>query len=173
MNQSTTQFRHTLIYGAATGGIISLYLLLLYIFGMMNKTSMTNFGGILFILGGYVSVRQYRNQYKEGFIRFGTAYGTCILTFLAAGFIWAIYEFFLYKYLSPGLLEIKITEAQDALLKLGWNEEKVEAFTTLSKPTPFTNAFGYFFTTAFWGALLSLLIAALLKRESNPLLKQE
>lgn len=173
MDQNTTQFRHALIYGAAIGGIISLYMLLLYIFGMLNKTAMTNVGGILFVAGSYIAVRQYRNRILGGFISFGKAYGTSILTFLCIGFVWAIYQYILYKYLSPGLLEEKMIEAQDALLKLGWAEDKVEAITTLSKPTPITNAFGYFFNAAFWGAILSLLIAAILKREDNPLLKKE
>jgi hypothetical protein len=173
MDRNTTQFRHSLIYGSATGAVIAIYLLLLYIFGLMNNAGMSNFGGILFVLGGYISVRQFRNQAQEGFIKFGKAYGTSMLTFLAAGFIWAIYEYFLYRYFAPGLLEEKLIEAQDALLKLGWDEDKVEAFTTLSKPTPFTNAMGYYVNTAFWGALLSLLIAAILKREKNPLLTVE
>jgi hypothetical protein len=173
MDQSTTQFRHALIYGSITGAIIVIFLLLLYIFGMMNNSAMNNIAGILFVAGSYISVRKYRNQAQGGFISYGKAYGTSMLTFLAAGFIWAIYEYFLYQYLAPGLLEEKLVEAQDALLKLGWDENKVEAFTTLSKPTPFTNAIGYFVNTAFWGALLALLLAGILKREGNPLLKQE
>jgi hypothetical protein len=173
MNKNSTQLKHSIIFGVITGGVISLYLLTLYFFAALNNTALANISGFLFLIGGYVSVRRYRNELKGGFITYGKAYGTAFLTFLFAGLVWTIYEYILYKYLSPGLLEEKIAEAQEALLKLGWSEERVAAFTTLSNPSPFGNALGYFFNATIWGAIISLLIAAFLKRNENPLLKNE
>ncbi len=173
MDQKALQYKHVLTYGSITGGAIVLFMLLMYIFGMLNNAALTNVSGILFVVGGYLSVRNFRKKREGGIISYGKAYAICFLTFLTTGFIWSIYEYILYKYLSPGLLETKMIEAQDALLKLGWTEEKVEALTTLSSPTALSNAFGYFFNTAVWGAVLALLIAAIMKREGNPLLKSE
>ena len=173
MESKNSQFRHALIYGSVTGGIIVVYLLILYIFGMMNNMKLVNMAGVFFVVGAFVSVKRYRDTVTGGFLTFGKAYGTALLTFIATGVVWGIYGYILYKYLSPGLLEEKITQAQDALLQLGWSEERVEAYSELigQSQTAFTNAFGYVMNAAFWGALLSLIIGASLKRNENPLLK--
>lgn len=173
MDPKNSQFRHALIYGSVTGGIIVIYLLILYIFGMMNNMKLVNITGIIFIGGAFLSVKRYRDTIMGGFLTFGKAYGTALLTFIVTGSVWGMYGFILYKYLSPGLLEEKIIQAQDALLQLGWTEERVETYTELiaNSQTAFTNAFGYVLNAAFWGALLALILAAWLKRNENPLLK--
>jgi len=173
MESKTSQFRHTLIYGSVTGGIICFYLLLLYMFSMMNNTKLVNITGLFFVIGAFISVKHYRDKVMGGYLSFGRAYGTALLSFIFTGVVWAIYGYFLYKYLSPGLLEEKMTQSQEALLQLGWTEERVEAYSELisKSQTPFTFAFGYIFNSTFWGALLAFILAGLLKRNENPLLK--
>jgi hypothetical protein len=173
MNQNSTQLRHTLIFGTITGGGILVYLLVLFFTAMLNNKGLSNIASFLFIIGGYISVRNYRNEMPGGFITFGKAYGTTFLTFLFAGIVWAVFEYILYKFLSPGLLEEKLAETQEALLKLGWSEDRVEAFTKVSSPTSFSMALGYLFSAAMWGALVSLIIAAIVKRDKNPLIDNE
>jgi len=173
MESSTSQLKHTLKYGSITGGLICIYLLILFIFGMMNNMKLVNISGIFFIGGAFISVKRYRDSVTGGFLTFGKAYGTALLTFIFTGIVWAIYGYILYKYLSPGLLEEKIIQAQDALLQLGWPEDRIESYTYLisKSQTAFTNAFGYVLNATFWGALLALVLAAWMKRRENPLLK--
>jgi hypothetical protein len=173
MNRNTIQLKHSVVFGAITGSAIGIIMLLLFFFAMMNNKALSNLSGFIFILGGYISVRYYRNEINGGFISYGKAYGTTFLTFLFAGIVWAIFKYILYKYLSPALLNEELLEMQENLLKIGWSEARVEAFTTLRSPSAFSNALGYFMNAALWGAILSLLIAALIKREENPLLKDE
>ena len=173
MESKNSQLRHALIYGSVTGGIIVIYLLILYIFGMMNNMKLVNMAGVFFIIGAFISVKLYRDTVMGGFLSFSKAYGTALLTFMVTGVVWGIYGYILFKYLAPGLLEEKIAQAQDALLQLGWSEERVEAYSELigQSQTAFTNAFGYVLNATFWGALLSLIIGVWLKRSENPLLK--
>ncbi len=140
---------------------------------MMNNTKLINISGLFFVIGAFISVKHYRDRVMEGYLSFGKAYGTALLTFVIIGFVWAIYGYILYKYLTPGLLEERITQTQETLLQLGWPEDRIEAYTDVIRKsqTPFTNAFGYVMNATFWGALLSLIIGAWLKRSENPLLK--
>ena len=173
MDQNAKQLKQILIFGSISGGAICLFELLFFLFAMLNNKALSNISGILFIIGGYVSVRYYRNEINKGFISFKRAYRVAFLTMLLTGLVWAIYEFILRKYLSPNLLEEELLIAQENLLRLGWPEERVDAFTTLGKPMAFTSALGYFIYAAIGGSLVSLIIAALLKRDENPLLKDE
>ena len=174
MNSNNSQLKHALIYGSVTGGMIIVYLLILFVFSMMNNSKLINISALFYLVGGYISVRHYRDRVMGGYLNFGKAYGTAFLTFLFAGITWGIYGYILYKYLSPGLMEEKITQTQEALLQLGWSEDRIEAYMELAgkSQTPFTYAFGYIFNAAFWGALIALAVGGILRRSENPLLKE-
>jgi ABC-type Fe3+ transport system permease subunit len=90
-----------------------------------------------------------------------------VLTCVFTGVIWAAYEYVLYKFLSPGLFVSKIEEMQEIWLNKGFSEELVELQSQFF--TPFMLALSYVFSAGIWGAILSLPLAALLKRDKNPL----
>ena len=121
----------------------------------------------MFVAGIYISTKRYRDHESGGELSFGRAYGTAILTCVFTGIIWSVYEYVLYKYLSPGLLETRIEEMQEIWLDKGFSEDLIELQSALF--TPFILALSYIFSAAFWGAVLSFPLAAILKREKNPL----
>lgn len=164
--QQSTQFQHTLKYSLYTGGAIVLFFLIIYVFGMVNNPTLPNVALFMFIAGVFISVRRYRDIENGGVLSFGRAYGTAVLTCLFTGIIWSVYEYVLHKYLSPGLLETKIEEMQEIWLNKGFSEDFIELQTLYF--TPFIMALSYIFSAAFWGAILSLPMAAMLKREKNP-----
>ncbi len=163
----STQFQHTVKYSLYTGGAIILFLLLIYVFGMMNNPRMPNIALFMFVAGIFISVKRYRDHENGGVLSFGRAYGTAVLTCVFTGIIWAFYEYILYKYLSPGLLETRIEEMQELWLNSGVSEDLIELQSRLF--TPFVMGISYLFSAAFWGSVLSLPLAAMLKRETNPL----
>ena len=85
----STQFQHTVRYSLYTGGAIVLFLLLIYIFGMMNNPRMPNIALFMFIAGVFISVKRYRDHENGGVLSFGRAYGTAVLTCVFTGIIWA------------------------------------------------------------------------------------
>jgi riboflavin transporter FmnP len=167
MEQKPTQLQHTLKYSLYSGGIIVFYLFLLFVTGRANNTRLLNVAAFIFVGGAYLSVRHYRDRVRGGSLDFGKAYGTSVLTCVFSGIIWSAYTFVLYRYLLPELLLERMELAQEMYLNLGMSEEMVELLST--QITPFNMAFGNVFSAAFWGSLISLLIAAMLKRDVNPL----
>jgi len=168
MNGNNSQFKHTLVYGAIFGGFILLISLIVYMLGMLNSPSLATFAPAIYTIGAYISVRHFRDKQNNGFITFGKAFGTSFLTCCIMGSAWAIYGYLLYKYLSPGLMDEAIEATQEIWLNNGFSEAFVELAT--NSLSPVTMAFGYVVNTLFFGALLSLIIAAFLKRDTNPLL---
>ena len=159
--------RHSLIYGATFGTTIVILLLLLYIFGMTNNSKMESLAPLIYIIGAYISVKHYRDKLNEGFLPYGKAFGTSLLTCIIMGSVWALYKYFLYKYLLPGLFTEQLELMQDLYLKLGFSEDFVKKISPTI--TPFSFAFGYITNSIIFGSLLSLIIAAILKSDSNPL----
>lgn len=170
MEPQNDRLKHALIHGAITGGVIAIYLLLIYMFGMYNNPTLTSFPIALFLLGGFISAKRYRDRMPGRPLNFGQMYGVTFLTFLFAGVVWAIYGYLLYKF-SPELLDAKYVESQEALLQLGWTEDRVAMMTT--RPTPFSLAFVYLFYAALGGAISALIIAGILRRPVNPLLTND
>jgi hypothetical protein len=169
MNFNQIQIRHSLTYGAIFGVSIVILLLLLYIFGMTNNASLITLAPLLYVIGAHISVKHHRDRLNDGLLSFGKAFGTSLLTCVIMGSIWAVYEYFLYKFLLPGLLAEQIALAEDMYLNLGFSEEYVEKINITT--TPFTIAFGYVTNSLIFGSILSLVIAVFLKRNNtNPLM---
>jgi hypothetical protein len=168
MNNNSVQFRHSVIYGAIAGGFIVFLLFIVFLFGMLNNTVLTSFSPMIYIFGAYFSVRHYRDRLCGGYVTFGKAFGTSLITCVTMGTIWGIYSYILYKYLSPGLMKEAIELSEEVLLNKGFSEEFVELAT--KSTNPFTLSFGYITNSFLLGSLLSLFIAAILKRNVNPLL---
>jgi hypothetical protein len=168
MNKSRLQLKHTLTYGAIFGVFIVILQLVIFIFGMLNNNSLNTMAPAIFIFGVYLSVKHYRDKLNNGFLTFGKAFGTSLLTCITIGSVWGVYGYILYKYLSPGMLTEVIEAAQDMWLNKGLSEEFVEKAT--SSISPVTIAFGYITNSLIFGSLLSLLVAAMLMKNINPLL---
>lgn len=168
MNNSLTQFRHSIIYGAIFGSLIVFLLFFTFIFGMLNIKDITSLTVPIYAVGAFIAVKHFRDKVNDGYLSFGKAFQTSLIVCITMGVVWGTYQFILYKYLSPDLMIKKIEDYQEEMLILGFSEKFVELNS--SAMSPFTMGFGYISNSAILGSLLSLIIAALLKRNINPLL---
>jgi len=163
------QIRHSVTYGAIFGGIIVLLLFLAFLFGMMNVTKITSWAMPIYVIGVYIAVKHYRDRINNGYVQFWTAFGSALIVCIVMGILWAVYRYILFKYLSPEIMIREIEEYEEGLLKLGFSENMVELST--SAMTPFSLSFGYITNSLIYGSILSLVVATLLKRKTNPLLE--
>jgi hypothetical protein len=174
MDNKISIFKHSLIYGFATGGLIAVYQLVIYIFGMANNKSLGNISFMLLVVGILLSVKHYRDHVNQGFLDFGKAFTTGLLTCVFAGVIGAIYSYFQFKYMSPHLIDELLALTEDKLIRKGLTETQIEMQSMLMKKimTPIFLSISYVFSMAFWGSLLSLLVAAIMKKPENPLINK-
>ncbi|MBN2524025.1 MAG: DUF4199 domain-containing protein [Bacteroidales bacterium] len=173
MRIQNNQLRHTLNYGAIIGGTITLYEFMLYIFGMTNNKALENVTLFLFVLGVYITIKRFRDIESGGVISFKRAFSTGFLTCLFIGIIGTLYTYIQMKYLSPHLLDEIMEMSQERLLSRGISDNQVELQTSIMEKmiTPGFIALTSLFSSVFWGTIASLILAVLLKREENPLLK--
>jgi hypothetical protein len=172
MDKKTSIFNHSLFYGLLTGAVIAVYQLIVYFFGMANNKSLGNISFFLLVVGILLSVRNYRDQVNLGYIDFGKAFTAGLLTCIFAGMVGAVYSYFQFKYMSPHLIDELLALTQDKLISKGLTEDQIEMQSALMEKimTPLFLSISYVFSMAFWGALLSLLIAAIMKKPENPLI---
>ncbi|MBA7529787.1 hypothetical protein ES705_21986 [subsurface metagenome] len=175
MEIKNIQLKHTLIYGSIIGVTIALYQVLLYVFGMANNKTLENVTHFLFVLGIFIAVKRFRDQESEGIINFQKAFTTGLLTSMFVAIIGAIYTFFQLKYLSPNLLQVVIDLFQERLFRSDISEDQLEIqFALVEKLfTPALVAWFSVLSYLFIGAIISLIVAVLLKRDENPLLKSD
>ncbi len=145
-------------------------LFLTYLSGSMNNATLNFIIYMFFGIGIFFSVKHYRDHYRNGFLNFGSALGTALLTCMAIGMVGAVYNYLLYKYLAPSLWEQMLAETQEQLLTGGFSEEKVELQSIIMKNymTPAILALGVFFYSVLLGGVFSLGIAAMLRRQEIP-----
>jgi predicted membrane protein len=174
MERKKSILMHSLIYGFITGSVMAIYQLVLYIFGMTNNNTLGNVVFILLVIGILLAVKHYRDNINGGFLNFGNAFSTGLLTCVFAGVIGAVYSYFQYKYLSPGLIDELYSMSKESLLnkKDIYTEEqmKLQLIILEKMMTPAFLSIAYIFSMTLLGSILSLVVAALMKRKKNPLL---
>lgn len=154
---------------------MSFFLLMIYFFGLVNNEKLNSIIYIVFIVGVYFSVKNYRDQVMGGYLNFGPAFSTGFLTCLFIGLVGAVYTYFQYKYMSPALLDDMILQMQDNMINRGMSDEQIEMQSVIFEQfmSPGVMSLGIIFGSAFWGALLSLIFAGILKKQDNPLLTNQ
>jgi hypothetical protein len=170
MEKKNKLLEYSVVYGLILGLIIVLYQIMLYFFGLLNNNILEPVIFFLVVIGTMLAVRHYRDSVNGGLLNFAKSYQIGFFTCVITGIIKAIYTYFQVKYLSPNLADEALTLAQESLLNRGYTDEQVELGSTILKNhIHLIVSISDFIRICFWGALLSLVIASIMKRDENPL----
>ncbi len=160
-------WNNSMTYGAILGGILVTISLIGFIFKMNNATllQIINYAA----LGGlmYYGTKVLRDKYQNGYIKYGRAMASSFLIALFAGIIVAFFAMLYFKWLDPATLEQMKVEVQQTLMDKGLDQTQIEL--SMKMMTPSFYAFAALFGFAFWGFLLSLIVAMFVRREGNPM----
>jgi len=116
-----------------------------------------------------VALRRFREQNENGLLSFGNAFLIGLFVCLISGAIWSIYRLVEYS-LDPNIIKELLLVIEEKLLESSMNEDQIESMMKLY--TMFYTALFLAFSTfainmGFGGAILSLILAAIFKREGN------
>jgi hypothetical protein len=119
------------------------------------------------------STLNFRNKEMGGVLSFGQGFSVSFQVILFAGIVSAIYYVFIFmQFIYPGLVEDTIKIAQQKWIDKGMTDDQIEAAIKYTKMFMKPGLMFVFaiFGSAFVGAILSLIIAAICKKENNVLL---
>jgi hypothetical protein len=171
MEEKVNIWKANLTNGVILGLAGIVYTLLMYFLNMtFNKVQgyliLIILGAVLFFL-----VKTYRDNFRHGIIAYGEALGAGIIIFLYYSIIMAIFTYILYAVIDPSLVDKSLAFAEEMLQKRGLPQASIDTGLAMQKKmmTPAFMAPMSILGNMFWGLIISLIVAAFVKKEGNPL----
>jgi hypothetical protein len=158
---------NALNWGVIIGLISIVYSVILY---MLNQTfnQALGYAGIIIIIAGLaLAMKSYRDNVLDGVLPFGKAFGFGILIIIVAGLLGAIFTYLLYAVIDSGLSEKMMEFTTEKMLKRGVPEAQLDVVLERAQKfqKPFPMAISGFIASCLGGVVLSLIIAAIFKKE--------
>ena len=173
MDQSVNPWKANLTNGLILGLIGIVYSLVIYFLDLsFNKLQMWIFLPIQIIILFYL-VKSYRDNYRYGMITFGQALGAGVIIFLYYAIIMAVFTYILYTVIDPDLVDKQLAFTEEQMLNRGMPEAAVEAGMKINEKImkPAIMAPLSIFGSMFQGVIMSLIVAAFVRKEGNPLIE--
>lgn len=172
MDQNVNPWKANLTNGLIFALIGIVYSLVMYFLDLsFNKVQGWIFLVIQIIIL-YFLIKSYRDNYKFGYLTYGQALGTGMIIFLYYAVIMAIFTYILYAVIDPDLADKQLAFAEEEMLKRGLPEAAVEAGMKVQEKImrPGILAPISIFGSMIQGLIMSLIVAAFVRKEGNPLI---
>lgn len=160
-------------YGGIYGLAVMAFLLIMYFVGTDMQSRLPNLVQyVIQIIAIVLAVKSFRDHDLGGYIKYGRAVGTGVLTSLFGGLLISGFTVLLMYYIAPEMIDMIMSKAREQLEARGdMTEAQMEYGLSWTKkmmqPLPLF-VFGIF-GPVFVGFIMSLIVCVFLKREdSNP-----
>ncbi len=166
-NKNTSVFYNGLIWGLIIGFAGIIYSVILYMMDQFLNPNLGYAGLLISLVLLILGIRSFRDKIRDGILPFGPAFGFGVVAFIVSGIIGTIFGYIMWTVIDPDLL-IKMQEMQmEKMLEKGVPEEAIEqAMGVTSKfMKPGIMAVFGFLGSVFMGTIISIIVAAIFKRE--------
>lgn len=172
MEEKVGIWKANLTNGLILGLVGIVYSLVVYFLNMyLNKAQ-----GYVFMLVEFAVlfflVKSYRDNFKHGMITYGDALGVSIIICLYYAIIMAIFTYILYTVIDSGLLDKQLAMAEEMMQKKGMPQSTIDAGMSIQRKMmkPAFMAPFSILGNMILGLIISLIVAAFVRKEGNPLL---
>ena len=119
---------------------------------------------------GFIFTKKFRDEENGGNISLGGAFMIVFKAYVAGGFVATIFQYIFNNYLHPDVVQKQLDAARQLLVSKGMSDDQIDA--SLKMSTSLMSNPAYFLTlgvvgAAFWGAVVGLVIALILKNEKE------
>lgn len=168
-NQNASNLKQSMNLGVILGLVLICYSIILYMLDLNLNTNMGYISYIIIAVTLFFTIKSYRDNYQNGFITYSKALGTGTLISLFASFLNAFYVYIFYTVIDKDAIN-KMKDMQvEQMLKNGMSEDQVELVAESSQMfmTPVIMTISTVLVVTFIGFIISLIIAAVLKKEGD------
>ncbi|NLA49182.1 MAG: DUF4199 domain-containing protein [Bacteroidales bacterium] len=172
MDQNVNPWKANITNGMIFALIGIVYTLLMYFFDLtLNKVQGWVFMLVQIVIL-YFLLKSYRDNYRYGSISYSQGLGAGMIIFLYYAIIIAIFSYILYAWIDPDLIDKQLAFAEEQMLEKGIPAEAVEAGMKVQAKLlkPSIMAFLSIIGTMVQGLIMSLIVAAFVRKENNPLI---
>jgi hypothetical protein len=170
MENKPSIFQHTMTWGAITGIILIVFSLVLYLAHQTANKALGYLSYILLIAGIVIGSIAYRDKVLGGFISYKDAFVAGLLITIFAGILSSFFTFILIRYIDPSVVEQILAQTEEKMIARGLSEDDVELAMEKTREfigSPVMVLVGLF-SFAFIGTVISLITAAIVKKERSP-----
>lgn len=170
MEKKTTLLNHSLVWGAILGIVLIVWSLLLYFLDLSTNRALGYVSWLISIAIVFYAMKIYRDTVNQGILSFSNAFVIGLLVCVISGFISAVFAYIQFNFISPELVDKILQITEERMLSRGMTDDMVEQSLEMSSKfmTPGLIAIMAFVMSVFVGAIISLILAAIVKKEPNP-----
>ena len=172
MDQTVNPWKANLTNGVIFALIGVVYSLVIYFLDLSFNKVQGYIFMIIQIVVLFFLVKSYRDNYKYGVITYGEALGAGVIIFLYYAIIMAVFTYLLYAVIDPDLIDKQLAFTEEEMIKRGIPESAIEAGmkvqTKMMKPVIMAPL--SIFGSMIQGLIMSLIVAAFVRKEGNPLI---
>lgn len=118
--KSKSTFKFNLTYGLITGAAVIILSLIFYVLELPFDSPIVKYAPFLIFIGGMVyGAHMYKNEFGNGFMTYGKAFGTSYLIGIYAAILASIYGFIYMSYIDPGIINQILEVTEQTLLDQG------------------------------------------------------
>jgi hypothetical protein len=166
MENQTTTTRTALKWGVIIGIISILYSTAIMISGQIGNQALGYVIYAIIAVGLYMAMNDFKKE-NQGFMSYGQGLGLGVLKCTIVGLISGFFSFAYMKFIDPTITDQMMKKAIEEMEKKGLTDDQIEQAMEYSKM--FMNPGVLFIAgligTIFIGFILSLIIAAIVKKE--------
>ncbi|TRX65985.1 DUF4199 domain-containing protein [Carboxylicivirga sp. M1479] len=166
-NQNPSIGKSALNYGLFLGLALVVYSLIIYLAGLTGNQAASWLSYIIFIGIMSYAMINYRDKVNGGVLRYSQGLGLGILTAVVGGVISTVFTFILMKYIDPALIDQIVNKALEDAMAKGTPEEQMEMVEKMVRmfTSPTALLLMGVFGSALMGTIISLILAAIFKKE--------
>lgn len=154
-------------YGLILSGVTIAYSLFINAtsYNLENWASMLSFVFVPIIL--FMAIK--KGQIAKDNYSFGSSFGTGFKTTLIASILIPLFTFVYISYINPDIIQLILEKTENDLYAKNFTEEQIEAAIDMQKlfMTPGLMTFFNFLSYIFMGSIVSLIIAAIVKKSEE------
>ncbi|MBN1108927.1 MAG: DUF4199 domain-containing protein [Bacteroidales bacterium] len=171
MEKSVNVWKANLVNGLILGLIGVVFTLTLYFFDLIFNKNLSYLFMLVQIVILYFLVKSYRDNYLHGMINYGQALGAGVIIFLYTALIGSLFSFLLYSVIDPGLMEKGLAFTEEQYAGRGLTQEQIDAGLDIARKMmkPAITIPVGLVVSVFFGFIMSLIVAAFVRKEGNPL----
>lgn len=162
-------FKTALESGAIITAVLIVYSMILYLMDLHTVQWLGYVAIGVMLVALYVAGNNYRKSGGRAPFTYGQAYKFLALTLVIASVLGGIFNYIYFTWIAPEIVDLAIDQSYEEMLERGMSEKQAEQQMNHVLPYMTSIIFALFSVVGsiFWGLLASLIMAAMLKRETS------
>jgi drug/metabolite transporter (DMT)-like permease len=157
-------------YGLIIALVYIILAVLVWIIGLEGKGWMQWVNWVAYFAVLYYCLKNWRDHYNGGYIRYGQSLSAGILFMFFASVIYAFYNVVYMTWIDPTSVERMLDIMEEEYYKRGLSEEQVTSMMEFGSKLrgPGMQFFSVIIGTTFIGVIISLIASIFIRKEGDP-----